>query len=279
MFPRAQVARIDYPTNDTCATVHVRHATTDRSTRVLSTRRHARPRVHLADRRITNLRARRSLHYSTCARPLHVGTPAHVCTVYGRPVNNLRARAGRYTTDPLPSLSLRPRSVLPLNHTASFRTFPLIARYGGTGTPPRGRPRLLALTHCPTRRGRPKSWTPLSHTVTNDPRVSPEIYTGLCLLFTMLGGIHETGLGTMTVHGNVVEATEALIYCPLADVPLFRRTGGVSCEVHQRGATSQAAPSRGLKGLNAHQGTVLALPSCWKATGAKATSLGYSTVC
>ena len=35
----------------------------------------------------------------TGARSLHVGTPAHVCTVYGCPVNNLRAHAGRYTTD------------------------------------------------------------------------------------------------------------------------------------------------------------------------------------
>ena len=67
-------------------------------TRQIPTRRHARPRVHLADRRITNLCARRLLCYSTCARSLHVGTPAHVCTVYGRPVNNLRERAGRYTT-------------------------------------------------------------------------------------------------------------------------------------------------------------------------------------
>ena len=40
----------------------------------------------------------RSLCYSTRARWLHVGTPAHVCPVYGRPVLNLRERAGRYTT-------------------------------------------------------------------------------------------------------------------------------------------------------------------------------------
>ena len=66
--------------------------------RALPTRGHARPRVHLADRRITNLCAHRSLCYSTRARVLHVGTPAHVCTVYGRPVRNLGARAGRYTT-------------------------------------------------------------------------------------------------------------------------------------------------------------------------------------
>ena len=98
MCPRAHVTRVDYPTDDTCATVHVRHVTTDRNKRALPTRGHARPRVHLADRRITNLCGRRSLYYSTRARPLHVGTPAHVCTVYGRPVNNLRARAVRYTT-------------------------------------------------------------------------------------------------------------------------------------------------------------------------------------
>ena len=96
--PRADVIRVDYRTDDTCATVHVRHPTTDRNTRVLPTRGHARPRVLLAERRITNLCARRSLYYSTRARWLHVGTPAHVCTVYGRPVLNLRARAGRYTT-------------------------------------------------------------------------------------------------------------------------------------------------------------------------------------
>ena len=95
---RAHVARVDYPMDDTCANVHVRHATTDRNTRALPTRGHARPRVHLTDCRITNLCARRSLCCSTRARSLHVGTPAHVCTVYGRPVRNLRARAGRYTT-------------------------------------------------------------------------------------------------------------------------------------------------------------------------------------
>ena len=88
----------DYRMYDTCATVHVRHATTDRSTPALPTRGHARPRVHLADRRVTNLCARRSLYYSTRACPLHVGTPAHVCTVYGRPVHNVHGRAGRYTT-------------------------------------------------------------------------------------------------------------------------------------------------------------------------------------
>ena len=97
MCPRAHVTRVDYLTNDTCATVHVRHATTDRSTRALPTRGHAQPSVHLADRRITNICTRRSLYYSTRACPLHVGTPAHVRTVYGRPVTNLRARAGRYT--------------------------------------------------------------------------------------------------------------------------------------------------------------------------------------
>ena len=73
-------------------------ATTDWNTRALPTRGHARPRLHLADRRITNLCAHRSLCYSTRARWIHVGTPAHVCSVYGRLVLNLRARAGRYTT-------------------------------------------------------------------------------------------------------------------------------------------------------------------------------------
>ena len=88
----------DYRTDDTCAAVHVRHATTDRNTRALPTRGHARPRVHRADRRIGNLCAHRSLGYSTRARWPHVCTPAHVCTVYGRSGLNLRARAGRYTT-------------------------------------------------------------------------------------------------------------------------------------------------------------------------------------
>ena len=36
------------------------------------------------------------------ARWLHVSTPAHVYTVYGRPVLNLLARVGRYTTSTLP---------------------------------------------------------------------------------------------------------------------------------------------------------------------------------
>ena len=93
-----RVILVHYGTDDTCTTVHVRHATTDRNTRALPTRGHARPLVHSADRRITNLCAHRSLCYSTRARWLHVGTPAHMCTVYGRSVLNLRARAGRYTT-------------------------------------------------------------------------------------------------------------------------------------------------------------------------------------
>ena len=88
----------DFRTDDTCATLHVRHAMTDRNTRALLTRGHALPRVHCADRRITILRAHRSLRYSTRARWIHVGTPAHVCTVHSRSVLNLRARAGRYTT-------------------------------------------------------------------------------------------------------------------------------------------------------------------------------------
>ena len=49
--------------DDTCTTIHVRHATTDQYTRALPTRGHT----------------------------------LHVCIVYGRPVNILRARAGRYT--------------------------------------------------------------------------------------------------------------------------------------------------------------------------------------
>ena len=139
-----RVIPVHYRTDDTCATLHVRHATTDRNTRALPTRGHARPRVRLAERRITNLCAHRSLCCSTRARSLHVGTPAHVCTVYGRPVRNLRARAGRHTTDSLPKHSLRPRSDLPLDRAPPFRTFPSISRNGGTETPPRGRSRLLA---------------------------------------------------------------------------------------------------------------------------------------
>ena len=96
--PRAHIIRVDYPADDTCASDHVRHATTDRSTRALPTRGHARPRAPLADRRITNLCVRQSLCYSTCGRWLHVATPAHVCIVYGRSGSNLRALAGRYTT-------------------------------------------------------------------------------------------------------------------------------------------------------------------------------------
>ena len=34
----------------------------------------------------------------TRAPSLHLGTPAHVCTVYGRPVRNICALAGRYTS-------------------------------------------------------------------------------------------------------------------------------------------------------------------------------------
>ena len=93
-----RVILVHYRTDDTCATVHVRHATTDRNTRALPTRGHARPRVHRADRRIANFCAHQSLSYSTRARWPHVGTPALVCTVYGRSGLNLRARAGRYTT-------------------------------------------------------------------------------------------------------------------------------------------------------------------------------------
>ena len=89
----------DYRTADMCATVHVRHAMTDRNTRALRTRGHARPRVHYADRRIANFCVHRSLCYSTRARWLYVGTPADMCTVYGRSVLNLRARAGHYTTE------------------------------------------------------------------------------------------------------------------------------------------------------------------------------------
>ena len=56
----------DYRTDDTCAAIHVRHATTPRPV-------------------------------GTRARSRHMGTPAHVCTVYGLLVNNLRG-PGRYTT-------------------------------------------------------------------------------------------------------------------------------------------------------------------------------------
>ena len=72
---------VDYSTDDTCATVHVRHTTADQSTRALPTRGHARPCVHCAGRQITNLCARRSLYYSTRARSLHVGTPP-TCAPY-----------------------------------------------------------------------------------------------------------------------------------------------------------------------------------------------------
>ena len=99
MCRRAHVTGVDYPTDDTYATVHVRHSTTDRVTRAIPTRGLARPRVQLADSRITNLCARRSLCYRTRAGSLHVFTPAHVCIIYFRPVRNLTARAGRYTTD------------------------------------------------------------------------------------------------------------------------------------------------------------------------------------
>ena len=91
----------DYRTDDTCATVHVRHATTDRNTLALPTRGHTRPRVHCAGRPVNNLRAHRSLCYSTRARWPHVGTPAHLCTVYDCSGLNLHARAGRYTTSQL----------------------------------------------------------------------------------------------------------------------------------------------------------------------------------
>ena len=93
-----RVILVHYRTDDTCATVPVRHARTDRNTRALPTRGHARPGVHRADRRIANFCAHRSLCYSTRARWPHVGTPGHVCTVYGRSGLNLRARAGRYTS-------------------------------------------------------------------------------------------------------------------------------------------------------------------------------------
>ena len=93
-----RVILVHYCTDDTCATVHVHHATTDRNTRALSTRGYARPRVNRADRWIANLCAHRSLCYSTRARWPDVGTPTHVCTVYGRSGLNLRARADRYTT-------------------------------------------------------------------------------------------------------------------------------------------------------------------------------------
>ena len=46
MCQRAHITRVDYPTDDTCATVHVRHATTVRNTRALPTPGHTRPRVY-----------------------------------------------------------------------------------------------------------------------------------------------------------------------------------------------------------------------------------------
>ena len=70
--------------------------TTDRNTRALPTRGHARPHVHRADRRMANFCAHWSLCYNTRARWPHVGTPAHVCTVYGRSGLNLRARRSLY---------------------------------------------------------------------------------------------------------------------------------------------------------------------------------------
>ena len=113
-----RVILVHYRTDDTCATVHVRLATTDRNTRALPTRGHARPRVHRADRWIPNLCAHRSLCYSTRARWLHVGTPAPVYTVYGRSVSNLRARAGRYTT--VPTTITQQRDTGGTAHCASF---------------------------------------------------------------------------------------------------------------------------------------------------------------
>ena len=77
-----RVMLTDYSTDDTCATVHVRHATTDRSTRALPTRGHACPSVHLADCRITNLCGRRSLLYSTCARGLYTWAHPPTCAPY-----------------------------------------------------------------------------------------------------------------------------------------------------------------------------------------------------
>ena len=59
-----RVIPVHYRTDDTCATVHVRHATADRSSRALPTRGHARPRVHRAGRQINNCRARSKLYYS-----------------------------------------------------------------------------------------------------------------------------------------------------------------------------------------------------------------------
>ena len=75
---RLHVTRVDYVTDETCATVHVRHTTTDRSKRALPTRGHALPRVHRPAGQITNSRPCRSSYYTTSARSLHVGTAAHV---------------------------------------------------------------------------------------------------------------------------------------------------------------------------------------------------------
>ena len=78
--------------------------TTDRNTRVLPTRGHARQRVHRADRRITNLCAHRSLGYST--RPGHTWAHQRTCAPYTAVPVLTSARAGRYTTNRLIYLSL-----------------------------------------------------------------------------------------------------------------------------------------------------------------------------
>ena len=59
-----RVIPVDYRADDTCATVHVRYATTDRHACALPTRGHTRPRVHRAGRPVNNLRVRRELYYT-----------------------------------------------------------------------------------------------------------------------------------------------------------------------------------------------------------------------
>ena len=82
-------------------------------------------------------------HRPSRAHAPHVGA-LPTSTQYTTARLIISARAGRYTTDPLPWPSLRPRSDHLSDHAAPCRTVPLNARYAGTETPSRGRPCPLA---------------------------------------------------------------------------------------------------------------------------------------
>ena len=62
-----------------------------------------------------------------CARSLHVGTPAHMYTVHGRPITSARSRRSLYYRPP-PYLSLRPRSDEPSDPAVCSLPLPLHAR-------------------------------------------------------------------------------------------------------------------------------------------------------